>query len=224
MVEKGQQESEPKRSKLIAFKNHLEGAAIEPDVCEIYVFDGGYGGLSRVENGKANLCFIVRADAVKGSIAAVTNGHVTLVASRNARAAKALRGARPVGEWLAVTIGDFGRKERPTAENLVAVGDAAAFIDPFTGSGMLMALESSEVLAGCIGETGISPSGLSEAYMQMHAARFRKRLAASALLRRAAFMPRLATAAIVAAGLSDRLRERLARSTRSGTRHLNERR
>lgn len=205
--------AETRRARLVAFKNHLFDVDAEPHACEIYVFDGGYGGLSPVEDGKANLCFIVKADAAKE----ISGDHVALVAGRNPRAAETLRDARTAGEWLAVPVGDFGRKPIPKASNLISIGDAAAFIDPFTGSGMLMALESSELLANGVSEHGLSPE-LQTVYARRHAAKFRKRLAACAILRRAAFVPKLATAAILAAGLSERLRERLARATRSGSR------
>ena len=205
-----------KRSRLVAFKNHLRGVRADPDVCEIYVFPGGYGGLSPVEDRKANLCFIVEAGVAKEFIGR-TNNHVELIVERNRRAAETLSVAADAGEWLAVPVGEFGRKRRPGAANLIAVGDAAAFIDPFTGSGMLMALESAELLAECIRKEVAGAADLPDIYSRMHAGKFRNRLAASAVLRRAAFMPRLATAAIVAAGLSDGLRERLARATRAGS-------
>jgi len=147
-----------------------------------------------------------------------TNKHLELIASRNRRAAETLSGAVDPGEWLAVPIGEFGRKTRPGPRNLIAIGDAAAFIDPFTGSGMLMAMETAELFSKCVREAGPDAARLNERYAREHRGKFRNRLAASAVLRRAAFMPRLATAAILAAGLSDGLRERLARATRSGSR------
>jgi menaquinone-9 beta-reductase len=209
--------SPPKRPRLVAFKGHLREVNIRPNACEIYVFPGGYGGLSPIEDGIANLCFIVRAEVARVFIGK-TNKHLELIASRNRRAAKTLSGAVGPSEWLAVPIGEFGRKKQPGPSNLIAIGDAAAFIDPFTGSGMLMAMETAELFSKCVREAGPDAARLNERYAREHWVKFRNRLAASAVLRRAAFMPRLATAAILAAGLSDGLRERLARATRSGSR------
>ena len=45
--------------KLIAFKIHLEHTRVAEKTCEIYFYPGGYGGLSSVESGLSNLCFIV---------------------------------------------------------------------------------------------------------------------------------------------------------------------
>ena len=209
-------EARPPKPKMVAFKSHLTGMSIDRDACEIYVFAGGYGGLSPIEGDLANLCFIVRAEVAK-DLAAANGGHIELIASRNKRAAVTLRDAVTIGDWLAVPIAAFGNTERPKAANLIRVGDAAAFIDPFTGSGMLMALESAELLAECTGEYGVFASDLGEVYARAHVRKFRNRLTASAVLRRAAFMPRLAAAAITLTGASDRFRERLARATRSGS-------
>ena len=216
LTEKGEPAT-PRRSRLVAFKNHLLNVNSAGDACEIYVFTGGYGGLSPIEDGKANLCFIVRADVAKEFIGK-TNNHIEFIASRNRRAADTLFGAVDTGDWLAVPIGDFGPRKPSGPSNLLAIGDAAAFIDPFTGSGMLMALESADLLAKCTREAGPDTARLRKLYEHHHAMKFRNRLAASAVLRRAAFIPKLATVAIVGAGLSDRLRERLARATRSDSR------
>ena len=216
LIEKNSEKPAPTRSRLIAFKNHLTGVSIDPGVCEIYVFQGGYGGLSPVEGGKANLCYIVKAEAAK-EIIGNTNNHIRFVSNRNVRAAETLRDAVKDGEWLAVPISDFGRRSHAKIANLASIGDAAAFIDPFTGSGMLMAMEGAHLLARCIAENDAKGEIAVNAYERQHARTFRARLLASSLLRGAAFMPRLATAAIVAAGLSDGARERLARLTRSGS-------
>src|SRR5262245_60393829 len=47
------------RSKLVAFKAHLASEKIDRGVCEIYSYSRGYGGLSGVERGLSNVCFIV---------------------------------------------------------------------------------------------------------------------------------------------------------------------
>src|SRR3954471_15848036 len=55
------------RAPLVAFKAHLEGARGAEGVCEIYFYPGGYGGLSPVEKGLSNLCFIARAGDVRAA-------------------------------------------------------------------------------------------------------------------------------------------------------------
>jgi flavin-dependent dehydrogenase len=137
------------RASLVAFKAHLEGAAGAAGACEIYFYAGGYGGLSPVEGGLSNLCFIARARDVRarGSDPERVMREVLML---NRRAAHTLAGACAKTRWLGVAVESFGRYEPAPFEGMLAVGDAAAFIDPFTGSGMLMALEGGELAARAV--------------------------------------------------------------------------
>jgi menaquinone-9 beta-reductase len=206
-----------KRARLVAFKAHLEGARGNPDHCEIYFYRGGYGGLSRVEGGLSNLCFIVAARDVRACDADALKVMREIVMT-NMRARWTLGDARPRTQWLGVSLDGFGRQEVAPAEGLLAVGDAASFIDPFTGSGMLMALESGELAAHAIARwlerASDSFAALKRDYRAQYSERFGARLRVCSVLRRAAFVPRIAEAAIFALGASDGVRRRLARSTR----------
>ncbi len=126
-----------------------------------------------------------------------------------------MRDAKPVLDWLAVSVEGFGKKNLNPAKNLFSVGDAAAFIDPFTGSGMLMAFESAEILAGTIAENPLAPEKIAGIYKILHRRRFQRRLRVCSLLRRAAFVPGFANFAVSALSLSRAARSVLARATRS---------
>ncbi|MCA1566938.1 MAG: NAD(P)/FAD-dependent oxidoreductase [Acidobacteria bacterium] len=211
----------PKRIPLVAFKAHLENAGGGGGVCEIYFYRGGYGGLSQVENNLSNLCFIAAARDVRARASDAERVMREIVMS-NTRAAETLRGARVGSEWLAVALESFGRRELVPCEGLLTVGDAASFIDPFTGSGMLMALESGELAAACVARAlpdlrraGVRFAPLATDYRARYRERFAARLRVCSWLRRAAFAPRLATeAGIAALATSERLRRALARATR----------
>ena len=214
------------RASLVAFKAHLEGARGEARDCEIYFYKGGYGGLSRVERGLSNLCFIARASDVRERESDAERV-MREVLMRNRRAAHTLAGARASSRWLGVAIESFGRHNPAPAAGLLAVGDAASFIDPFTGSGMLMALESGElaaqsvskhldeIVAGAETRLAAALDSLACDYRAAYSARFDARLRLCGLLRRAAFAPaQFAEAAVVVLGASAALRRRLARATR----------
>jgi flavin-dependent dehydrogenase len=223
-----------RRAALVAFKAHLETTRADAGACEIYFYRGGYGGLSPVEGGRSNLCFIARARDVRacGSDAGRVMREVLMT---NARARETLRDARVSTEWLGVALEHFGRCEPAPASGLLTVGDAASFIDPFTGSGMLMALESGELAARTIARwlpragadrggasvryglrRGVSDEAmLARVYRADYEERFGARLRLCGLLRRAAFAPgAVAEAAVVALGASEALRRSLARATR----------
>jgi menaquinone-9 beta-reductase len=214
------------RASLVAFKAHLEGARGEARDCEIYFYPGGYGGLSRVEGGLSNLCFIVRARDVRERESDAERV-MREVLMRNRRAARTLADARASSRWLGVAIESFGRHDPAPAAGLLAVGDAASFIDPFTGSGMLMALESGELAAQAVSkhlaelnsntetDRANALDALALDYRAAYGARFNARLRFCGLLRRAAFAPtQVAEAAVVILGASAAVRRRLARATR----------
>jgi flavin-dependent dehydrogenase len=160
-----------------------------------------------------NACFLVDARSVR-EFKSNADDIVRNLVLTNARARETLSAAEPVREWLAVPLGNYGRKELNPAPGLFCVGDSAAFIDPFTGSGMLLALESAEMLCAAIAEHSDSHNEIARRYTRAHALEFNGRLRTAALLRRAAFVPFLAGSAIRIAGGSTYLTELLARLTR----------
>ena len=209
---------------LVAFKAHLENARVADGACEIYFYKGGYGGLSGVEGGVSNLCFIVAAKDVRrcGSDPELVLREIVM---KNSRAAHTLAEARARTPWLSVALESFGRRMLVPAKGLLTIGDAAAFIDPFTGSGMLMALESGQAAAEIIRrhlallrqDAGFE--SMAKDYRAAYRRRFQSRLRVSGLLRRAAFVPHLDEAAILLFGTSSRLRRKLARATRHSSSH-----
>jgi flavin-dependent dehydrogenase len=201
------------RNRLVGFKAHLRNSKIERGRCEIYFFPGGYGGLNRVENGLANHCFLIDAAVVRKF-----NGNadriVREVVFKNRRAGEMMKTAEASHDWLAVSVDSFGRKNLAPARRLLAIGDAGAFIDPFTGSGMLMALESAEIAARAIADNFPDFEKISAVYQNLHQAKFSRRLRVCSVLRRAAFVPNLAATAIYTLSLSNSARFFLARATR----------
>jgi flavin-dependent dehydrogenase len=209
-----------RRPPLVAFKAHFANTRGMPDACEIYFYRGGYGGLNAIEGGVSNLCFIVSSRDAR-RCESNPDLLVSRIVSQNARARETLEDARVVSPWLAVTLEGFGFQSLVPAMGLLTVGDAAAFIDPFTGSGMLMALQSGELVAvSIIKELGkdvqASFDKLANCYRSEYRRLFRSRLRVSGLLRRAAFVPGLTETAIMIAS-SDRLRQLLTRGTRNGS-------
>ena len=210
---KSQQLKSGKQKRLVGFKTHLSGAAIEKSRCEIYFFRGGYGGLSRVENNLANHCFLIEAAIVK-EFSGDADAIVEKLIFKNKRAAETLGIAAPVNDWLAVSVDGFGVRNLNPAKNLFAVGDSAAFIDPFTGSGMLMALESAKILSAAIAENSFAPELIAARYRNLHREKFQNRLRLCALMRRAAFSPTFSSFLIRALSANESARAFLARATR----------
>jgi len=214
-------ESRRLRASLVAFKAHLQDTRVAQGACEIYFYRGGYGGLSSIEGGLSNLCFIASARDVRACGANVDRV-LREVVCQNRRADYALEKARVCAPWLAVSLENFGRGSVAPASGLLTVGDAASFIDPFTGSGMLMALESGELAASAISDrlekirVAREITELGREYRALYQQKFDARLRLCSLMRRAAFVPGLAGLAIRFFGASDLLCRSVTRATRSG--------
>lgn len=205
------------KPKLIAFKVHLRNTRVAPNACEIYFYPGGYGGLSTIEGGLSNLCFIISAELVKRHHSDPETVMREAV-MKNRRAAYTLEHAQAQSEWLSASWEHFGRQHPSPAKGLLAIGDSAAFIDPFTGSGMLMAFESGQLAAEVIIRHRDNLAAVESEYAGEYIRKFDSRLRICGLLRRAAFKPRLAGLSIAVIGASTQLKSKIVRATRSSKR------
>jgi len=204
------------KEKRIAFKAHFSDADSIDDRVELYFYPSGYGGLSRIENGLANLCFITD----QAQLRAAGGDPMKLIETtilRNEIARERLRGAKLEGEWLSAASLHFGRSV-PASSSLLAIGDAYLPIDPFTGEGIYVALRSG-LIAGRIVERGLAAGApydeMAANYMAAHRKEFSERFKACALLRRAAYFPGLANLLIVASEKNSKLAQIIIRATHS---------
>jgi len=134
---------------LVGFKLHLRLAKTQTDALrgfiELFLFPGGYGGLSLVECGVANFCLVVRRAALRriGGWPELFNA----IQNENEHTGQRLAGATPLWERpLAISSIPYGHLSgRPNG--LWCVGDQAAVIPSFTGDGMSIALHSAELAA-----------------------------------------------------------------------------
>ncbi|HKG22926.1 MAG TPA: FAD-dependent monooxygenase [Blastocatellia bacterium] len=221
-------------SRLYAMKAHLEGVEGIEDQVELYFFPQGYGGLSRVEDGLVNLCFIVNERDVRSA-----EGDASKVVERtvkhNSLARSRLSRFSVVGKWQTAGPLTFGTR-RLSRGGIIAVGDASGMIDPFTGTGMQIALRTGEMAADSIIETlGMSgnPQGAKELaldpstdnplfvkalalYRARYENEFGKRMRAAEVLRSVAFSPGSANFFAGILARAPWLARLVLRSTRSG--------
>jgi flavin-dependent dehydrogenase len=168
----------------------------------------GYCGLVRLEDGRIDVAAAIDREAVRdeGGPADAVRGVI-----RGARGidavglAEALAGAR-----LAATPPLTRRSTLASADGrILRVGDAAAYVEPFTGEGIGWALVASRLAADAIlgGERG---TAIGARYTALHDAHLRASL--SRCRRVAAWIgsPRLVTAAVVGARCVPRVAARIA--------------
>ncbi len=204
-----------RRPRLFACKVHLRGVEGLGEVGELFFYHDGYGGLAGIEGGLTNLCFMTTEAtllAVKGDRQALLERTVLT----NPAARERLRSAVIEGEWLGA--GPIACGHQPSLPGVIAIGDARAVIDPFTGSGILLALRSAEIAAAAIDQSLAlderDPATIERRYRALHRAEFGWRFHACALLRRLAFQPLTHSLFISLLSRHQALLKLMARSTR----------
>jgi flavin-dependent dehydrogenase len=186
-------------SRLYALKAHLDLVEGIEDKVELYFFSNGYGGLSRVEDEKVNLCFIASERAFKAA-AGDPQKIVETTIMRNPLARERLHKAEVAGRWLSTGPLTFGVR-RLTRGGVITAGDSSGMIDPFTGTGIQIALRSGELAALAIisafesGGHAAAGNGaglfgrVAEHYRAAYEEEFGQRIRVAGMLRRAVFSP-----------------------------------
>ena len=132
----------PRRTGLVA---HYRGVTGLDRWGEMHVGHRGYAGLAPLEDGLTNVAVVADAGDVGGRSGSVEEFFAAALARLPAVAAK-LAGAERVGDIRGV--GPMAYRARATAgDGFLLVGDAAGFLDPFTGDGIYEALRGAQLAA-----------------------------------------------------------------------------
>jgi flavin-dependent dehydrogenase len=189
---------------LVGLKMHLRlspGArrALE-GLVELFFLDGSYIGLELIEDGIANLCFVLpRATVARlGSRWPALRG---LLVSALPSLAERLAAAEPLWDKpLAVVCPTGGHLHRERGTAIYRVGDRLAHIPPFTGDGLAIALASAALAVGHI-RRGRPPEAYLAAARQLTANPIRLASIVSGLARSRGGRNLMLGAAVCAPGL-----------------------
>ncbi|MNC16503.1 putative oxidoreductase [compost metagenome] len=130
----------------IGIKSHYSGITI-PEQVELYFCEGGYIGLSPIEEGKVNVAALLTLDSVQGSGKSVQEILQTAARS-NRRLHDRLGKGAPVPETQ-VSIAPLHLSDTPEPwSEFPHIGDAMLMIPPLCGDGMSIALRSSLICSG----------------------------------------------------------------------------
>jgi len=124
----------PRRLGLVA---HYSGADGLTDHGEMHIGAGGYVGLAPMPGGELNVGMALPLDGASGNSRARFEAAIAAIPAVAQRLAGAqrltpIRGAAPIGH----------RVSRVAGPGWLLIGDAAGFVDPFTGEGIYRALRS----------------------------------------------------------------------------------
>jgi geranylgeranyl reductase family protein len=132
----------PDRTGLVA---HYRGVTGLDRFGEMHVGDGAYAGLAPLEDGLTNVAVVAPVKRVTertGSVDAFFEASLRTMpeVARKLEGAQRVSGIRGVGSMAR-------RARRPVGEGFLLIGDAASFLDPFTGEGIYEALKGAHLAA-----------------------------------------------------------------------------
>ncbi|HEV2177855.1 MAG TPA: FAD-dependent monooxygenase [Terriglobia bacterium] len=134
----------------IGAKAHFSGVA-HRDAVEMYFFPGGYCGLTPIEGSLYNACCLVHSRRVRESAVRGASDFRRWInaAARHPALRARLGGAIQVSETVTTAPVRLARRHSNHQGALLA-GDAAGFLDPFTGDGISQALHAGRLAAECV--------------------------------------------------------------------------
>lgn len=178
------------------------GEALLAGRVRLYLYPGGYCGLSRVEGGEVNLAGVV-SEAVHRRLNGGWDAVLLHARESNPALDSDLGSLSPGPRGFLGTVPVIFTAKPPVENGVLMVGDAAGVLDPFSGQGQAAALASGILAAGTVSEFlegRLSPAGLLEEYGRAWRARFSRGFAWSAVLRSLILDTRLGSAAARLAG------------------------
>jgi len=145
------------RVKWLGVKGHFSEPS-PPNSVDLYFFDGGYCGVQPVDmaashEGRINACAMVRADVASTLAEVFACDPALQERSQN---------WRPLSDPVSTSPLMF-REPQPERDRILMAGDAAAFVDPFVGDGISLALRSGSLAGGCLAPFFAGRSSLPEA-------------------------------------------------------------
>ncbi|WP_394971870.1 NAD(P)/FAD-dependent oxidoreductase [uncultured Croceitalea sp.] len=136
------------KSPWLGVKCHYEFDNFPSNLVALHNFKGGYGGLSKIENGAINFCYLANFESFKlfNSIKEF-NQHIV---SQNPFLKEFLDKASPKFK-KPLSIAQISFEKKRTVENhVIMCGDSAGLIHPLCGNGMAMAIHSAKIASDCI--------------------------------------------------------------------------
>lgn len=145
----------------LGVKAHFRGLQ-RCDAVEMYFFPGGYCGVAPVEDGLYNACCLVHRSLARGACGCSPGEFAAWM--RRVGRHPALDERLGSGSQVSRTVTTAGMRlggQSGVRNGALLVGDAAGFIDPFTGSGISMALNSGRLAARILAQARFRPSEMT---------------------------------------------------------------
>jgi menaquinone-9 beta-reductase len=191
-----------KPSPWIGFKAHCSGLDL-PGTIELHAFAGGYCGLSAIETGQINLCWIGHESVLK------SGGDQNLPAALYANPVLRDRLSHLKFDGLRPTVGHRTVQHRLRQisfalkgtfdDDVCLIGDTAGMITPLCGDGMAMALHTAKIVVPLVSDYlvgNISANQWKQQYQQQWQREFKTRLQLGRFLHSAFIRPPIAQVSV----------------------------
>ncbi|WP_281234005.1 NAD(P)/FAD-dependent oxidoreductase [Flavobacterium gelatinilyticum] len=133
-----------KKSPWLAVKAHYKGD-FDTDLVALHNFQGGYCGISKVENGLINICYLADYETFKKY--KNIDDYQKAVLYKNKKLKLVLENSTQVFDKpLTISQISFDKK-LPVENHILMIGDTAGLIHPMCGNGMAMAIHSAKIAA-----------------------------------------------------------------------------
>jgi flavin-dependent dehydrogenase len=178
------------------FKRHYRGPH-PAGVIDLYSFRRGYLGVNAVEGGAVNICGLVHASRLAGHRGR-WDGFVEQVRGERPELERLYAAHEPAQEAFLSSEPVVFRARDVVEQGIFTIGDASGVIDPLTGNGMAMAMQSALLLAPHLArlvETPRERTAVEDAYRRDHASFFGTRIAWSRFAARLLSRPAVVGAA-----------------------------
>lgn len=136
-----------KRSPYLGVKVHVSGNFPENKVA-LHNFKGGYCGVSKVENGHINLCYITSYNSFK-AYKDIDEFQQDVLFKNHALKEIFQKSKSTFDKPLTIGQISFSAKD-PIENHMIMCGDSAGMIHPLCGNGMAMAIRSAYLASGLV--------------------------------------------------------------------------
>jgi len=131
-----------RKSPWMAIKSHYSGSFAD-DLVALHNFPGGYCGVSKVEDNRINICYLVNYESFKAY--RNIDEHRKAVLYQNPFLKEILEKSESLFQApLSISQVSFKKKEK-AARKMLMVGDSAGLIHPLCGNGMSMAIHAAMI-------------------------------------------------------------------------------
>lgn len=164
------------KSPWLGVKAHYSGN-FPDNLVGLHNFDGGYCGVSKVENDAINICYLVRYESFKKYKNIEEFQENIMYKNKNL---ESIFKESQIIFKKPLTISQISFEDKPKIENhILMIGDAAGLIHPLCGNGMAMAIHSAKIASNLVDDflqNKISRVSMESNYSSIWDKTFKKRI------------------------------------------------